>query len=180
MFSETQFLCDRVVLKHVFSLSLSLHTEPTVVENLRADGVSPTSIRVSWDLPLFPNAPITDYIVYYSKISDDTDRIESDPEAEKQDPSNIVVDGYSQQTVTTNVTTIEGLDEYRYYSIIVSAVGEADSEAKLNGALREVVNRTFSDLPTVPPDVVVPSGDSQNTITISLPEHGYIDTGEVM
>ena len=139
MFSEAQFLCDSVVLKHIFSLSFPLHTEHTVVENLRADGVSPTSIQVSWELSLFPNAPIINYIVYYSKISDVTDRIESDPEAEKQDSSNIVVDGYSQQTINTNVITIEELDEYRYYSIIVSAVGEADSEAKLNGALLEVV-----------------------------------------
>ena len=151
-----------------------------MVLGLSAEGVSSTSIRVSWDLPQYPNAPITGYIVYYRKISDDTGRIEEDPSAVLQDPSNIHVERYSLQTVDTTETVLGGLEVYRYYSIIVRAVGSVDSAAELSGALTEVVERTFSDLPTEQPSTIVPTEDSRNTITIILPDHTYIDSGEVM
>ena len=152
-----------------------------MVVDLRAEGQSSTSIAVSWDLPTYPNAPITEYIVFYRKISDDTTSVNSS--AVLQDPSNINIEGYSLKPVSgvnTTQVVIDGLEVFRYYSIIVRAVGEADSEAELSGALTEVVARTFSDFPTEQPSVIVPSGDSRNTITISLPDHNYIDAGEVM
>ena len=150
-----------------------------MVVDLSADGMSSTSIQVSWDLPQYPNAPIRGYIVYYLKVSDNTLSIERDPSAVKQDPSNIMINGYSLTTANTTETLLEGLEVYRYYSIIVQAVGEV-AGAGLNGALLEVVTRTFSDFPTGRPQIIVPAGDSQTTITISLPDHAYIDTGEVM
>ena len=155
-------------------------TEPTVVLDLQANGLSSTSINVSWSLPQYPNAPIKDYIVYYRKISDDTPNIDQNPSAYLQDPTDIDIDGYSQTSVLTTEVVLDELEVYRYYSIIVRAVGEADSGAKLNGALLEVVSRTFSALPPEQPPVIVPGGDSQNTITITLPDHTYIDDGQVM
>ena len=149
--------------------------------DLRAEGLTSTSINVSWDLPTYPNAPITSYVVFYRKISDDTTSV--DPSSVLQDPNNINIDGYSLKPVggvNTTRAVIEDLEVFRYYSIIVRAVGAADSEAELSGALSEVVARTFSDFPTEQPSVIVPSGDSRNTITISLPDHAYIDVGEVM
>ena len=142
--------------------------------------MSSTSIQVSWNLPNYPNAPITSYIVYYRQLLGDTDTIESDPSSVLQDPDNINIDGYSLKNVNATKTVIDALEVYRYYSIIVRAVGTADSGAELNGALLEVVARTFSDLPTEQPSVIVSTGDSQSTITISLPDHNYIDSGEVM
>ena len=148
-----------------------------MVSSLTANGVSSTSIMVSWDLPQFPNGQITGYRVYYLKVSDDTASIETDPEAVTQDPSKIDIRGYNYTSVDTTETVIEGLEVYRYYSIIVRAVGET---AELNGALREVVERTFSDFPTERPSVIGPDGNSQNTITITLPNHDYIDSGQVV
>ena len=154
-----------------------------MVVGLSAEGQSSMSLRVTWDLPQYPNAPISGYVVYYLQIPGDTGVIETDPAASMQDPSNINIDGYSLKTVNnvnTLETVIDGLEVYRYYSVIVRAVGAADSGAELNGALVEVVTRTFSDFPTEQPSVIVPSGASRNTITVSLPDHTYIDTGEVM
>ena len=151
-----------------------------MVVDLSANGTTATSIRVSWNLPQYPNAPITSYIVYYRQIIGDTGTIESDPSIVMQDPDNINIDGYSLKNVITTETVIDGLEVYRYYSIIVRAVGEADSGAELNGALLEVVARTFSDFPTEQPSVIVSTGDSQSTIAISLPDHDYIDSGEVV
>lgn len=135
---------------------------------------------VSWDLPLFPNGQITSYRVYFLKVSDDTASIESDPGAVVQDPSKIDISGYDYMSVDTTETVIEELEVYRYYSIIVRAVGETVSKEELNGTLREVVERTFSDFPTERPQVIGPDGNSQNTITITLPNHDYIDSGQVV
>ena len=153
-----------------------------MVLGLTAEGLTSTSINVSWDLPKYPNAPITGYTVYYNKISDNTLAIEQDPSAYMQDPNNINIDGYSlkNNVLTSNTVLDDDLEVYRYYSIIVSAVGKADSGAKLEGALVEVVARTFSALPPEEPPVIEPGGDSRNTITITLPDHTYINDGEVM
>lgn len=152
-----------------------------MVLGLKAEGETSTAIRVSWDLPKYPNAPISSYIIYYKKISDDTTNV--DPST-FQDPSNINIKGYSNKTVTGVNTTravIGELEVYRYYSIVVQAIGAVDgSDANLNGTLREVVARTFSDIPTEEPSVIEPEGSSQTTITITLPEHSYIGAGEVM
>ena len=151
-----------------------------MVVDLSAEGTSSTSIQVSWNLPDYPNAPITSYIVYYREIPGDTGRIEADPSSVMQDPDNIDIDGYSLKNANATKTVIDDLEVYRYYSVIVRAVGAADSGAELNGALLEVVARTFSDLPTEQPSVIVSTGDSRSTIAIILPDHDYIDSGEVM
>lgn len=135
---------------------------------------------VSWDLPLFPNGQITSYRVYYLKVSDDTAGIESDPEAAVRDPSSIDISRYDYRSVDTTETVIEGLEVYRYYSIIVRAVGQTVSREELNGTLRQVVERTFSDFPTERPQVIGPDGNSQNTITVTLPNHDYINSGQVV
>ena len=153
-----------------------------MVLDLAAEGSTSTSISVSWDLPAYPNGPISSYIIYYRKISDDTTNL--DPSSVLQDPSNINIDGYPIKRITGVNTTravISGLEVYRYYSIIVRAIGaEPDSPPELNGALLEVVARTFSDLPTEQPTPIQPDGNSRTTITITLPDHTYIDAGEVM
>lgn len=148
-----------------------------MVSILNAVGMSSTSIKVSWNLPLYPNAEITGYTVYYRKISGNTAVI--DPDEVTQDPSNVMTSGYSPMSVNMTEILIEGLDVYRYYSIIVQAVGE-DSGTELNGTLREVVERTFSDFPTEPPQIIEPGGSAENTITITLPNHDYINSGEVV
>jgi len=154
------------------SISPSTSPEPTVVLGLRAEGVSSTSIMVSWSLPQYPNGgPITHYNVYYLLT----------PTGLKQDPNNINVDEYKRKRVNSTETLIDGLEVYRNYSIVVQAVVEVEgSDGELRGALLEVVQRTFSDFPTVPPDVLMPGDDTTSTITISLPDHTYIDTGDVM
>ena len=118
------------------------------------------------------------YRVYYLKISDDTDNINIEEYA--QDPNNIVVDDYPQKNVTMTEVLLENLDVYRYYSIVVIAVGIADSGAQLNGFPREVIQRTYSDFPLEPPDPLLLFGESQTTITVVLPDYSYIDTGKVM
>ena len=132
---------------------------------------------VSWSLPQYPNGgPITHYHVYYLLT----------PTGLKQDTNNINVDDYERKRVNSTgavetETLINGLEVYRNYSIVVQAVVEVEgSDGELNGALLEVVQRTFSDFPTVPPDVLMPGDDTTSTITISLPDHTYIDTGDVM
>lgn len=151
-----------------------------MVSSLTAIGISSTSIKVSWDLPQYPNGQITGYVVYYLKVSDDTAGIESDPEAVSQNPSNIDISRHKRMPANTTETVIEGLEVYRYYSIVVRAVGKDASKKELNGTLREVVERTFSDFPTERPQVIGPEGNSQNTITITLPNHDYIDSGQVV
>ena len=58
--------------------------EPTAVTNLAAVATDFESILVTWDLPLFPNGPISHYILYY---------IESD---EVQEPP-ITSSGYASE-----------------------------------------------------------------------------------
>ena len=73
---------------------------------------------------------------------------------------------------------------FRNYSVLVQAVTLTQEgpivSVELRGALSEVVERTFSDVPMVPPEEVDTVGDSTTTITISLPSHTYIDTGDVV
>ena len=90
-------------------------TEPTAVTNLMAVATSNLSIRVTWDLPVYPNGPIMHYNLYY-RASDTV-----------QQPPNIRSDGYTEiMDINTTNFEITGLMPYTNYTIHVHAIGEGN------------------------------------------------------
>ena len=125
----------------------SSSTAPTAVTNLMAVATSNQSIRVSWDLPLYPNGPILYYDLFY-RASDTS-----------QQPPNIVRDSSNTKIMVMNTTNYEitGLTPYTNYTIQVRAIGEGS----LLGAIdTEVLQRTNST--------------TQNIVTATVPTEGPI------
>ena len=91
-----------------------MSTAPTAVTNLMAVATSNQSIRVSWDLPLFPNGPILYYDLFY-RASD----------TPQQSP-NIMSDSSYTERMGINATSYEitGLTPYTNYTIHVRAIGD--------------------------------------------------------
>ena len=90
-------------------------TEPTAVTNLTAVATSNQSIRVTWDLPVYPNAPIMHYNLYY--------RASDTP----QQPPNIRSDGYTEiMDISTTEFEITGLMSYKIYTVHVRAIGQGN------------------------------------------------------
>ena len=163
--SSTQFYSS----KHdrwQFSLST---LEPTAVTNLAAVATDFDSILVTWDLPLFPNGPISHYILYY---------IESD---EVQEPP-IISSGYINKQVDAPTTELEisELVPYTNYTFHVQPYGGPSLPGDID---EEVLQRTQS---TTPSTIMEPSTDeptdeaTTNTIFIYLPSTSQFDTGPLM
>ena len=98
-------------------LNMLYFSEPTAVTNVTAIATSNQSIRVSWDLPLYPNGPILYYDLFY--------RASDTP----QQPPNITSDSSYTEKMVMNATNIEitGLRPYTNYTIHVRAIGEGAS-----------------------------------------------------
>ena len=144
-----------------------MSTEPTAVTNLMAVATSNQSIRVSWDLPLFPNGPILYYDLFY--------RASSTP----QQPPNIMNDSSYTERMVTNATNYEitGLTPYTDYTIHVRAIGENNLRGDVDEEILQRTNSTTQNLttPTGPTQ-----GPSSNMITILLPNPDQVQTGLVM
>ena len=145
----------------------SSSTEPTAVTNLTAVATSNQSIRVSWDLPLYPNGPILYYNLFY--------RASDTP----QQPPNIMSDTSYTEMMVMNATNYEitGLTPYTNYTIHVRAIGRDN----LAGDVAvEILQRTNSTIQVV----MAPPGPTQepssNMITILLPDPDRVETGLVM
>lgn len=146
-------------------LCLNVYTEPTSVTSLMAVATSNQSIRVSWDLPTYPNGPIQYYTLFYR------------PSDSPQQPPNIRNDGYVQVLVLDTNFEITGLMKYTHYTIHVRAIGQGG----LLGAIdREILQQTNSTTQSI----VTPSGPTEeptsSTINILLPSPSQVQSGLVM
>ena len=144
-----------------------MSTEPTAVTNPMAVATSNQSIRVSWNLPLFPNGPILHYDLFY--------RASDTP----QQPPNIMNDSSYTERMVTNATNYEitGLTPYTNYTIHVRAIGENNLRGDVDEEILQRTNSTTQNLttPTGPTQ-----GPSSNMITILLPDPDQVQTGLVM
>ena len=133
-----------------------------------AVATSNQSIRVSWDLPLYPNGPIFYYDLFY-RASDTS-----------QQPPNIVRDSSNTKIMVMNATNYEitGLTPYTNYTIQVRAIGEGGLLGAIDTEVLQRTNSTTQDIvtataaPTAPP--------STSTINIHLPSPSQVQTGRVM
>ncbi len=91
-----------------------------------ANGTSPASILVTWDLPSYPNGPIGSYRVLYRQ----SDSVQTPP---------INSDQYTQTTVEERQFEITGLTPFTNYSIHVQTIGSGRSQGELQGAIVEEV-----------------------------------------
>lgn len=76
--------------------------------------INPESIMVIWDLPQYPNGPLSGYRIYYKRSNVTASRPGSDRT------------GYEVNTVQSRTDleyNISGLDPFTNYSIFVMAVG---------------------------------------------------------
>ena len=134
--------------------------------NLTAVATSNQSIRVTWDLPVYPNAPIMHYNLYY-RASDIT-----------QQPPNIRSDGYTEiMDISSTEFEITGLIPYTNYTVHVRAIGQGNLLGEIDEEILQRTNSTIqvvmtSDSPTQEP--------TSNTITILLPGPSQVETGRVM
>ncbi|KAL5020555.1 hypothetical protein ScPMuIL_003447 [Solemya velum] len=115
----------------VSAATLTVHTDeevdvPRPAVNVRATPLSPTSIRVEWDPPEQPRSKISQYMLNYYEVGANKER---------------------QVSVNTLSHTLQGLQKFREYSFRVVAYND-------NGpgmSTEEFVAKTFSDMPTEPP-----------------------------
>ena len=128
--SSTQFYSSKLD-RWRFSLST---LEPTAVTNLAAVATDFDSILVTWDLPLFPNGPISHYILYY---------IESD---EVKEPP-ITSSGYASEQVDSPTTDLEitGLKPLTNYAFHVQPYGDPSLPGDID---EEVLQRTSAETGT--------------------------------
>ncbi|KAG2470466.1 neogenin-like isoform X2 [Polypterus senegalus] len=113
------------------STPLKVATQPEVqvpgpAPNLRAFATSPTSITVTWDMPLSGNGEIQNYKLYYMEKGMGNEQF-------------VDVGGLSY--------TINGLKKYAEYSFRVVA----HNKHGLGVSTEDVVARTFSDVPSAAP-----------------------------
>ncbi len=88
--------------------------EPSPVTGLIAVPINPESIMVIWDLPQYPNGPLSGYRIYYKR----SNTTASPPGSDRT--------GYEVNTVQSGTDleyNITGLDPITNYSIFVMAVG---------------------------------------------------------
>ena len=144
-----------------------MSTEPTAVTNLMAVATSNQSIRVSWDLPLYPNGPILHYDLFY--------RASDTP----QQPPNIMNDSSYIERMVMDATNYEitGLTPYTNYTIHVRAIGENNLVGDVD---EEILQRTNSTTQNVTPPTSPTQEPSSNMITILLPDPDQVQTGLVM
>jgi len=141
-------------------------TEPTAVTNLMAVATSNQSIRVTWDLPVYPNGPIMHYNLYY-RASDTI-----------QQPPNIRSDGYTEIMVMNTDIEITGLEPFTNYTVHIQAIGQGNL---LGSVDEEILQRTNSTTQMITVDTTTPAlVPTADTIPILLPDPGQVDTGPVM
>lgn len=58
-----------IVLYSIICVCVCVVLVPGLVENLRAEAISPTCIQASWDLPAHANGPIQSYRLLWSETS---------------------------------------------------------------------------------------------------------------
>ena len=132
-----------------------------------AVATSNQSIRVSWDLPRYPNGPILYYNLFY--------RASDTP----QQPPNIVRDSSYTKMMVMNANNFEitGLTPYTNYTIQVRAIGEGG----LGAIDTEVLQRTNSTTQDIVTATVTPTAaPSTSAINIHLPSPSQVQTGRVM
>ena len=137
--------------------------------NLKAVATSFESIKVTWELPEFPNGPIQQYIVYHKE----SDSVQQPP---------ITNDDYTLNQVEGMEREIRGLTAYTNYSIHVQPIGGVSS---LPGDIdEEILQRTNSTTPTEAPTVGMTeeptAGATTGTIFVYLAPPSQITTGKVM
>ena len=131
--------------------------------NLTAAATSSQSIRVSWDLPLYPNGPILFYKLFY--------RASNTP----QQPPNIRSDGYLEILVTDTEFEVTGLITYTNYTIHVLAIGQGNL---FGGIDTEILQQTNSTIRSI--TFTGTEEPSFNTINVTLPPPFQVQTGTVV
>ena len=88
--------------------------EPSPVTGLIAVPINPESIMLTWDLPEYPNGPLSGYKIYYKR----SNVVTSPPGSDNN--------GYEVNTTPSGTDpeyNISGLDPSTNYSIFVLAIG---------------------------------------------------------
>lgn len=133
-----------------------IHIGPSSVTELSAVASSSESILVKWNLPLYPNGPLTGYRLYYSVMTG---------------PPRANVAGYNSTIVDVTVTqyNITGLTPFTSYSIFVEALGQ-DVTGLLGNEIAERTNATVTDV-TISPTPT--SSITANTFTFDIPPANF-------
>ena len=114
--------------------------------NLTA-ATSSQSIRVLWDLPLYPNGPILFYKLFYRASNT------------QQQPPNIRSDGYLEILVMNTEFEVTGLIAYTNYTLHVLAIGQGNLFRSIDTEILQQTNSTIwntihslelKNLPSIP------------------------------
>ena len=91
-------------------VNMTFHLGSSPVTTLKAVASSSESINVMWDLPKYPNGPLSEYRIYYQR----SDMIIAPPESTAD-----------RKTVPfpTQAINITGLEVFTNYSIFIRAIG---------------------------------------------------------
>ena len=98
---------------------MTFHLESSPPISLKAVASSPESIYVMWDLPDYPNGPLSEYRIYYQR-------------------SNVTIDPPESIANTrlvpfpTRAINITGLEVFTNYYIYVTAIGISNITGEVN------------------------------------------------
>ena len=98
--------------------------------------INPESIMVTWDLPQYPNGPVSGYRIYYKH----SDKIASPPGSDRT--------GYEVKTLQSGTIleyNISGLDPFTNYSIFVMAVGMHQLTGRVDTEILVLTKRGVED-----------------------------------
>ena len=117
--------------------------------NLRAVPSSSESVKMMWDLPQYPNGPLSEYRIYYQRSNELTD------------PPGSSAAGYNIRTVEfpTQTINITGLEVFTNYSIFVAAIGIMNLVGDMGTGILQRTNASATDIEP-PPSPVPPNANS--------------------
>ena len=128
--------------------------ESSPVMNLKTVASSPESINVMWDLPEYPNGPLSEYRIYYQR----SNMIIAPPGS-----SNTRSVQFPTETVD-----ITGLEVFTSYSIFVAAIGISNIIGDVGEGKLQRTNASVAVI--IPPTSTIPTqAPTANSFTFNLP-----------
>ena len=108
-------------MHHLFFLE---SIEPSPVTEMTAVAINPEFIMVTWDLPEYPNGPLSRYRIYYKHSNVITS------------PPGSVRTGYEVKTILSGTEcNISGLNPLTNYTIFIEAVGTPNLTGRVDSSI---------------------------------------------
>ena len=140
-------------------MSVLTNLEPSPVTGLRTVASSSESIIVTWDLPEYPNGPLTGYMIYYKR----SNVTSSPPRSDRTGYESVMVPG------TQTEYNITMLTPFTNYSIFIVALGTSDLVGLVDIEILQRTNATVPPIIAIPPTQVPTQSPAVTSFFFDLP-----------